>query len=69
MSNVRAIRQFGLTIQQAEHVEAIVRSVPPEFQSILRMSIIIGIGEATPGKPFQDIASRIVRNFSVEVES
>lgn len=58
---------MGLTIKQAEQVESIVRTVPPEHQAILRMAIVIGIGEMTPGKPFQDIASRIVSNFRSEV--
>lgn len=69
MSNIRKLRQFGLTIEEAKSVEAIVQSVPAEHQAVLRLAIVVGLGETNPGKPFQDFASRIVRNFSKEVES
>lgn len=66
MSNVRITREFGLTVKEAENVESIVRTVLPEYQAILRMAIVIGIGEMAPGKPFQDIANRIVSNYGSE---
>lgn len=69
MSNIRKLRQFGLTIEEAESVEAIVRSVPQEQQAVLRLAIVVGLRETNPGKPFQDFASRIVRNHGKEVVS
>lgn len=60
---------FGLTKAEREQVESIVRTVPAEWQAVLRMAIIIGIGEMTPGKPFQDYAKRVMEHYSVEGES
>ena len=60
---------FGLTKAEREEVESIVRSVPAEWQAVLRMAIVIGIGEMAPGKPFQDFAKRIMAQYSVESES
>lgn len=60
---------FGLTKAEREQVESIVRTVPAEWQAVLRMAIVIGIGEMTPGKPFQDFAKRVMEQYSVEGES
>lgn len=60
---------FGLTKAEREQVESIVSTVPAEWQAVLRLAIVIGIGEMTPGKPFQDFAKRIMEHYSEEGES
>lgn len=60
----KATREFGLTVEQAEQVESLVSTVSSQWQAMLRMALVIGIGELTPGKPFQDVAHRIIDQHS-----
>lgn len=64
----REKHDFGLSKEQSEEVESIVRTVPAEWQATLRMAIVIGIGETRPGRPFQTFAKNIVAQYSEGVE-
>lgn len=56
----QALRQFGLTVDQSETVETLVNSVPAEWQAILRMALVVGLGELSTDKPFQAVARHIL---------
>jgi hypothetical protein len=65
----RQKHDFGLSKEQSQEVETIVRTVPAEWQATLRMAIVIGIGETRPGRPFQTLANNIMAQYSAGGES
>ncbi len=64
-SKNKATREFGLTVEQAEQVESLVSTVSPQWQAMLRLALVVGIGETNPEKPFQDVSKRILAQYSV----
>jgi len=66
--NIKATKQFGLTLTQAQNVEKLVSTVPSELASVLRFALVIGVGELSEDKPFQTIANKIIRDHSEGVE-
>lgn len=66
--NMRATKEFGLTVAQARVVESLVATVPAEVASVLRFALVVGIGEMNPDKPFQTVASNILREHSEGVK-
>jgi hypothetical protein len=56
----QALRQFGLSVDEAETVETLVASVPAEWQATLRMALVVGLGELSIDKPFQTVARGII---------
>jgi hypothetical protein len=66
--NIKATKQFGLTITEAQNIEKLVLTVPAELASLLRFALVIGVGEMSETKPFQTIASKIIQDHSEGVE-
>lgn len=67
-NNMKATKQFGLTVAQAKSVETLVASVPAEMATVLRFALVIGIGEMNPDKPFQTFANNILREYGEGVK-